>query len=106
MLTVSQIRKDLKEIRYYYSRKTSFDGALKIVGSNGILDKVHKYNEAVRYAPPKLYDIYVGLYINGSTQEGFSVELNYTPEYIQMLNKQLILFLQKKLKEGKNHVEE
>ena len=37
------------------------------------------------------------LYVKGYTQEALSAELNYTPVYIQMLNKQLLLFLQSKL---------
>ena len=97
MLSLKIIRDDLKEIRYYYSRKSLFDEALRSVSSNSILDKARKYNEAVATATPKLYDLYVCLYIKNFTQEGLSIELNYTPEYIQMLNKQLLLFLQNNL---------
>ena len=77
MVPLDKIRSDLKEIRYYYSRKAM--------------------NEAVKTAPPRLYDMYMMLYVKGYTQEALSAELNYTPVYIQMLNKQLLLFLQSKL---------
>lgn len=50
-------------------------------------------------APTRLYDIYVGLYARNLTQEALSVELCYTPEYIQILNKRLLLYLQKTLSE-------
>ena len=97
MVSLDKIRKDLKEIRYYYSRKELFDESTRCVATNGVLEKVRRYNEAIQCAPPRLYDMYICLYVKNYTQEGLSIELNYTPEYIQMLNKQLLLFLQSKL---------
>lgn len=47
-----------------------------------------------------LYDVYINLYVRNYTQEALSIEMNYTLEYIQMLNKRLVLFLVEKLKEG------
>jgi len=94
IMTLNIIRKDLKDIRYYYSRKSIFEEACKIVGDNGVLAKVKKYNDAIKLAPPRLFDLYVCLYIKNYTQEGLSIELSYTPEYIQMQNKKLLLFLQ------------
>ena len=98
-MKLETIRADLKEIRYYYTRKDIFDEATKIVGGNNILEKVERYNRVVCHAPPLLYDLYVGLYIKGNTQEALSVELGYTPEYVQMLHKKLLLFLQNKIDE-------
>lgn len=54
---------------------------------------------AVRLAPPQLYDLYVCLYTKNYTQNSLAVEWNYTPQYIQKLNKKLLLFLQTQLKE-------
>lgn len=99
MLTLNKIREDLKEIRYYYSRKALFDENSRCVAPNAILNKARKYNEAVKTAKPILYDVYICLYVKNYTQEGLSVELGYTPEYIQMLHKQLLLFLQNKIAE-------
>lgn len=96
MITLNEIREDLKDIRYYYSRKEIFDSVAKEVGTNDIQDKLKKYNEAVRAASPKLFDLYVCLYIRNNTQEAVSEELCYTPEYIQMLNKKLLKFFQEK----------
>ncbi len=92
MLSLSNIRTDLKEIRYYYSRKEMFDEAFKCMGQSDIVEKAEKYNNAVKSAPAKLYDLYFSLYIKNNTQESLSNELCYTPEYIQMLNKQLLNF--------------
>lgn len=95
-MTLNEIREDLKDIRYYYSRKELFDSVVSEIGSNAIQTKLKKYNEAVRDASPKLYDLYVCLYIRNNTQEAVSNELCYTPEYIQMLNKKLLKFFQTK----------
>jgi len=97
MITLAEIREDVKEIRYYYSRKKMFDKAIVEVTPSSVLDKVRKYNEIVSTAPPRLYDIYVSLHVNNMTQEALAHELGYTPEYIQMLHKKLLLFLQSKL---------
>lgn len=97
MLTLAKIREDLKEIRYYYSRKDVFDEAFRHVAPNSVLEKVRKYNEAVNAAPPRYYDLYFSLYVKNYTQEGLAIELNYTPEYIQMQHKKLLLFLQSKV---------
>jgi len=103
MVSLSVIREDLKDIRYYYARKKMFDEAFQSVGVNEIIIKVEKYNAIILTASPKIYDLYVSLYVKNHTQESLSNELCYTPEYIQMLNKQLLKFLQKKLSEqGEN----
>ena len=103
MITLNDIRKDLKEIKYYYSRKKLFDEAFESTGANVIIDKVKMYNDIATTATPKLYDLYVSLYIKNHTQDSLSVEMGYTPEYMQMLNKELLKFIQKKLNEkGEN----
>ena len=99
-ITMQKIREDLKEVRYYYARKELFDEAFAKIGKNKVLSKVEKYNQAVISAPPMLYDVYMNLYVRNYTQEALSIEMNYTPEDIQMLNKRLVLFLVEKLKEG------
>lgn len=99
MKTLTEIREDLKEIRYYYSRKKMFDEASKVVGKSNVIEKVERYSEAIRDAEPRFYDLYINLYVKGYTQEGFAAEMNYSPDYIQILNKKLVLFLQKQLKD-------
>ena len=97
MLTLATIRKDLKEIRYYYARKKLFEEAFESTGVNEIVSKAKRYTEVIVFASPKLYDLYVSLYINNHTQESLARELCYTPEYVQMLNKKLLKFLQLQL---------
>lgn len=98
MKTLTEIREDLKEIRYYYSRKKMFDEASRVVGKSNVMAKVERYSEAIRDAEPRYYDLYINLY-EGFTQEGLAAEMNYTTEYIQILNKRLVLYLQKNLKD-------
>ena len=98
MLSLKTIREDLKEIRYYYTRKEIFDEALKEVGANLVLEKAKKYNEVMKTASPQAYDIYFNLYVKGYTQEALADMLNYTPEYIRIWNKRLLLFLQENIK--------
>ncbi|MBR1890414.1 MAG: hypothetical protein IJ817_01850 [Clostridia bacterium] len=94
-MTLNEIREDLKNIKYYYSRKKVFEEAFQATGRSDVLDKVAEYNEIIRSAPARMYDLYVSLYIKNHTQESLSNELGYTPEYIQMLNKKLLKFIQK-----------
>lgn len=94
MLTLNKIREDLKEIRYYYSRKEMFDEHSGSIAPSAILEKVRRYNEAVKNAAPKLYDVYVCLYVQNYTQEGMGKELGYTLQHVNKLNKRLMLFLQ------------
>ena len=94
-MTLTKIRDDLKDIKYYYSRKKVFDEASQATGRNDIMEKVETYNSIIRAASPKLYDLYASLYIRNHTQESLSDELGFTPEYIQMLNKKLLKFIQK-----------
>lgn len=94
MLTLNQIRNDLKDIRYYYARKELFDKSFEDTGENHILGVVKKYHTAIQDAPIKLYDLYTSLYINNNTQEVLAEDLCFTPEYIQKLNVKLLKFFQ------------
>ena len=101
-MELSVIREDLKDIRYYYSRKELFDKASTYrVGKSTIEDKVNTYNDAICSAPPRLYDLYISLYLQNHTQESLSEKLGYTFEYVSWLNTQLVRFFQKKLNEIK-----
>lgn len=94
MLSVSEIREDLKDIKYYYSRKDLFDKAFQTTGGNVIVDKALNYNNVVKLAPPKLYEVYVALYVQNHTQESFADKLCYSTQYVQVLNRKLLKFIQ------------
>lgn len=94
-MTLSEIREDLREIRYYFTHKAAFDGAVKLIGTNTVVEKVERYNKIFQNAPARMYDLYLGLYVNGYTQEAYAAEAGYCPQHVQELNKQLVLYLQK-----------
>lgn len=94
-MTLNEIRDDLREIRYYYTHKAAFDNAVKLIGTNTVVEKAERYNKIIQSAPARMYDLYLGLYVNGYTQEAYADEAGYCPQHIQELNKQLILYLQK-----------
>lgn len=94
MQSLDEIRKDLMEIRYYYSRKNAIDTAGL---ANTITEKVKRYNAAVKTAEPRLFDLYVCLYVRNQTQSGTAVELGWSEVYVQKLHKKLVLFLQAQL---------
>lgn len=96
-MTMQQVRNDLKDIQYYYARKNVFDNASAEVGNSTILELINKYHTAICSAPPKLYDIYVSLYVHNNTQETLSVELNYSPDYVHKLNDRLCKFFLQQL---------
>ena len=73
MITVKEIRDDLKDIKYYYSRKEKIDKASESVGANEIYKKVEKYNKAICKAPLRMYDLYVGLYQENNENEDVTI---------------------------------
>ena len=100
MLSLFQIRNDLKDIRYYVSRKKVFDDNSNFVGVNNITEKLKIYNDAVCSASPRLYDLYVSLYLNNQTQESLSALMGYSFQTISRLNVQLLNHFYKKLNEN------
>ena len=99
MKPLNEIRSDLANIRYYYARKEVFDKAEIFVGKNAVIDVAKKYNAAIRTAPPRLYDLYISLYIMNNTQESLAAEMNYSLQNIQLHHTNLVLFLQKQITE-------
>lgn len=54
VITLTQIRQDLRDIRYYYSKQKMFDGLAKSVSRNDVIEKALRYNEAMKNAPVRL----------------------------------------------------
>lgn len=102
MLTLNAIREELKEIRYYMSRKSVFDKVVHCVGKNAIEVRMQLYNKYICEATPRLYDLYVSLYLDNNTQESLSEKLGYSMEHICRLNTQLVKFFQQKMLSDEN----
>ena len=94
--STKQIKTELNNVRYYYSRKDEFDKAFDCTGKSEVLALVEKYNSAILSADVKLYELYVCLYIKNNTHEGAAYELNYSVDYISKQSKRLLKFFQEK----------
>lgn len=104
MESLAEVREDLRGIRYYYAHKEMFDKTVDVTGEHELIRKAERYNAAMCTAPPRLYEVYVGLYVYGNTQESLSETLCYSPEHIQRQHKKILLYLQTKIsKEEYNH---
>ena len=94
MISPERVRRDLKDIRYYYARKSILDSVKGDVGINKVRSMVDRYNKIILNAPLYLFDLYVCLYVKGYTQDKLAVELNVSSQYVHSQNKKLIEFLQ------------
>lgn len=103
MQTAKSIRADLKEIRYYMSRKKVFDKSSCSVGKNTIEDKLKIYNQYICNATPRLYDIYVCLYLENNTQESLAEKFGVSLEYMCRLNGMLVNFFLEKFNSMNNN---
>ena len=92
-MTLDQIRKDLKEIRYYYSKKEELDCALNTVENSAIQSLVEKYNKIMKLAGIRLYSVYVNLYVHNQTQSSMAKSENLSLQYVKEMNRELIHFL-------------
>jgi len=97
-----EIRNDLRDIRYFYSRKELFNKSAEELGKHKIFTTVEKYNKAILQAPPRLYDVYVSIYWLNNSQYSLASKMQYTLEYISMLHTQLIEFFDKTFKKEVN----
>lgn len=95
MISKETIREDLKNIRYYYARREVFENSEAEIGGMSFLPIIRKYNQAIREASPRLYDLYVSLYLLNHTQRELADKMGLTPEHVQVLHRGLIQYFLK-----------
>lgn len=93
-MTLLDIRKDLKTIKYYYAMKNVFDRNSKELMPRKIVETVHKYGKAINDSEGELYVFYTELYVNGATQTDLADYLGVTRECVSRRHKKLIQYLQ------------
>ena len=93
-MTTEHIRRELQDIRYYYSHKAMFDSASDCVAKSTAVGLAEKYNAAIVSAPPRLYALYLSLYIGNDTQASLAEKRGCSEGYIRNLNRQLYAFFQ------------
>ena len=85
-----RIRQELDEVRYYNANRERFQRAESLIGKNRAVYAFEKYNALIQTASPKLYEMYVALYVQGWTYEVTAEEFNYSVNYIYKTNKALV----------------
>ena len=73
--------------------KETFDKAFDSVIKNNILDLIEKYNVAMSIAEPKLFELYVCIYIHGNTYDAAAKEMAYSKDYVTKHHRRLMKYL-------------
>ena len=102
-MTITELKEELQEVKYYYGHKAMFDRALSTVSKNKVLEKVARYNDLVQDAPAQLFGLYVAIYTENNTQLAVALDWGLSEGYIKNLNRKLCEYLLEKIneKEGK-----
>lgn len=92
-MTLKQVKKDLQDIRYYYTHKGMFDKAENTGFKSEAVRKTEEYGQIVSKSPPRLYVLYYLLYVEGKTQYAAAQELHVTDGHIRNTVRQLQQYL-------------
>lgn len=95
MKSLQEIRDELKMIREYHFALSSAGNGAEILVPSDIARLMESYSCAVKDAPKPVQRAYRGLYERGCTQKALAAEWGVTENYVQILNKLLLLYLQK-----------
>lgn len=93
MRSMKEIRNDIKEIRYYYSRQKEFDNASKTIAEATVLRKAEEYRGIIKHAPPRLFDLYLSYVVNKNSQEVVAEDWGYCVENIKYFCRKMYEFL-------------
>ncbi len=93
-MTLEQVvKKNLKDVQYYYLRKSNIEELFKETGATEILSLIEKYNGYIRGASARVYDIYGCLYIQNKTQEAVAIELGFSEEFVRKIHREMLDYL-------------
>ena len=97
-MTVDQVRKELKDVKIFYSRKDFISNFVDNDVIARIKENVQKYDTLILYAPEKLFNLYVALYRESLKQFSYSKKTGFSENYVQKLHKELIEYFCDKMK--------
>jgi len=97
MKEAKEIRKDLRQIRYYYTRIQNKCVGTKVGVLNAIEELVQKYNAAIKNAPVQSYDLYCAMYIEGNTLDDLADKWGFDRSTMHKYHKALVAYLQSKI---------
>ena len=95
MKTLQEIREELKMIREYHFALSSAGNGAEILVPSDIARLMESCSRMVKGAPKPVQRAYRGLYERGCTQKALAAEWGVTEKYVQILNKRLLLYLQR-----------
>lgn len=93
MKTIADIKTDIKDIRYYYSKRKDFDNASKTFVESAVIKKAEIYSNVIKTAPAKLYDLYVAFVVNNNSQVIVAEDWGFCVEYIKNLCRKMYAYL-------------
>ena len=91
MITIKEIKKDLKEIKRYYGNTSVFEENAELV------EKVQKYNSMVCKANVRLYELYIIMYAGNNTMEKAAEIMKFSINYVCKRNAMLVQFFYEQL---------
>ena len=94
MKDIETIRKELKQVRYYFAVYDLFANraGTRLMPPDYIIKMVNDYNERIYTAPIRLRIAFDHLYRLHKTQKIYAQECGVTEKYIQILHKRIVNF--------------
>ncbi len=100
MISIDQIKEELKEIKTYYAFNSKISDGAKLVGDNAVVSLIDKYNSAIRSAKANLYAAYIIVYVKGLSHEEAAYQLHYSSQHMERLLKNLFMYFKKTFEGG------
>ena len=92
-MTLKQVKKDLQDIRYYYTHKAMFDKAENTGFKSEAVRKSEEYGRLMSKATPRLYVLYYLLYMEEENAVCGGAGANVTDGHIRNTVRQLQQYL-------------
>ncbi len=94
MKTIETIKKELKELKYYYAMSVLYANKkhVRLLPPESLIKMVKDYDRRISHAPIRLRLAYDNLYHLGKRQKDYAQECGVTDKYIQILNKRIVVF--------------
>ena len=99
-MTNQELKADLRDIRYYHTHKSMFERAEDTGFKNAVVKKTDRYAQAMSNAPPRLYALFIALYVSGKTQKATAQEWQVSEWYIRNIDRKLQTYLIKEMSGG------
>lgn len=94
MKDIETIKKELKQVKYYYAMFALFANQknTRIIPPESVVNMVNDYGHRIFSAPIRLRIAYDNLYRLCKRQKDYAQECGVTDKYIQILHKRIINF--------------